>query len=48
MKNKMIMILAMVSLCCSAALVGCQDEVEIHREADLAPRTVQQTEVLVP
>ncbi len=48
MKKKMMMLMVMVAMCCSAAMVGCQDEVEIHREADLAPRTVQQTEVIAP
>lgn len=47
MKRKLIALMIIVSVVVPIILAGC-DEVEVHRESNPAPRTVQQHEVVTP
>lgn len=48
MKRKIMALLLIVSFVVPMIIAGCDDEVEVQRERNLAPRTVQQKEVVAP
>ncbi|HNX26663.1 MAG TPA: hypothetical protein PKK48_04575 [Phycisphaerae bacterium] len=48
MKKAIIILGLVVAMLVPAILAGCDDEVQVHQERTLAPRTVHQSEVVTP
>lgn len=48
MKKVIIILGLLVAMLAPAIVIGCDDEVQTHQERTLAPRTVQQSEVVTP
>ena len=48
MKKMIIAIALIVAFIAPSIIMGCDDEVQTHQERTIAPRTVQQSEVVTP
>ena len=48
MKKVIIILAILAAMLAPAVIIGCEDKIETHQERTLAPRTVQQSEVVTP